>query len=417
MRFRLPADFSFSPLFALIPGLLMMAAFSAGGAVSPLEALLSGLVFVAGAAWAGLKQARTISEPVTRVDTTLASTILNALPDPVVLLDGRRRVLAANRAADELLGTGQNGRDICLTLRHPDAQRAVKASVDEGQIQAEAEIVFDAPVRRIYQMQVITVPKSEGLTVRAVVALHEITALKRVEDMRADFVANVSHELRSPLSALTGFIETLQTSAKDDVQAQERFLAIMEGEASRMTRLIDDLLSLSRIEINEHIRPKAQVNIASIITGVTDSVQLKAAKKQMRIVVEIDDDLPDVIGDADELHEVFENLIENAVKYGAEGTTIEIAAQPIAMLSETGGKGVEVAVRDHGEGIGAEHLPRLTERFYRIDKGRSRAVGGTGLGLAIVKHILNRHRGRLLVDSEIGKGSVFKVQLNAFVGN
>lgn len=416
MRFRLPADFSFAPLFALIPGLLMMAAFSASGAVSPFEELLSALVIVAGAAWAGLKQARVYHEPVTRVDTTLASTILNALPDPVVLLDARRRVLAANRAANELLGTGLNGRDICLTLRHPDAQRAVKASVDEGRPQAEAEIVFDAPVRRIYQLQVNTVPTSEGLTVRAVVALHEITALKRVEDMRADFVANVSHELRSPLSTLTGFIETLQTSAKDDPEAQDRFLTIMEGEASRMTRLIDDLLSLSRIEINEHIRPKGQVKLASIIVGVTDAVQLKAAKKEMRIAVEIPNDLPDVIGDADELHEVFENLIENAVKYGAEGTAIEVVARPIAIMAETGGAGVEVSVRDHGDGIGAEHLPRLTERFYRIDKGRSRAVGGTGLGLAIVKHILNRHRGRLSVESEIGKGSVFKVQLNAFKG-
>lgn len=416
MRFRLPADFSFAPLFALIPGLLMMAAFSASGAVSPFEEFLSALVIIAGAAWAGLKQARVYHEPVTRVDTTLASTILNALPDPVVLLDARRRVLAANRAADELLGTGLNGRDICLTLRHPDAQRAVKASVDEGQPQAEAEIVFDAPVRRIYQLQVNAVPTSEGLTVRAVGALHEITALKRVEDMRADFVANVSHELRSPLSALTGFIETLQTSAKDDPEAQDRFLTIMEGEASRMTRLIDDLLSLSRIEINEHIRPKGQVKLASIIAGVTDSAQLKAAKKEMRIAVEIPNDLPDVIGDADELHEVFENLIENAVKYGAEGTVIEVVARPIAIMAETGRAGVEVSVRDHGDGIGAEHLPRLTERFYRIDKGRSRAVGGTGLGLAIVKHILNRHRGRLSVESEIGKGSVFKVQLNAFKG-
>lgn len=416
MRLRLPPDFSFAPLFALIPGLLMMAAFSASGAVTAFEEMLSGLVIIVGAAWAGLKQARTFPEPVTRVDTTLASTILNALPDPVVLLDGRRRVLAANRAADELLGVGMNGRDICMTLRHPDAQRAVKASIDEGAAHTEAEVLFDVPVRRIYQMQVMTVPKSEGLTVRAVVALHEITALKRVEDMRADFVANVSHELRSPLSTLTGFIETLQTSAKDDPQAQERFLTIMDGEAGRMTRLIDDLLSLSRIEVNEHIRPKGSVRLASIVAGVTDSVQIKAANKQMVLSINLPADLPNVLGDADELHEVFENLIENAVKYGREGTAIEITGRVIGVMAETGAVGVEVAVRDHGDGIGAEHLPRLTERFYRIDKGRSRAVGGTGLGLAIVKHILNRHRGRLLVDSELGKGSVFKVQLNAFQG-
>ena len=414
MRLRLPPDFSLAPLFALIPGMLMLAAFGAGGAISPLEAMVCALVIAAGAAWAGLKQARTYPEPVTRVDTTLASIILNALPDPVVLLDGRRRVLAANLAADELLGEGMNGRDVCMTLRHPDAQRAVKAVVDEGALQADAEVVFDAPMRRVYQMQVMGVPKSEGLTVRAVVALHEITALKRAEDMRADFVANVSHELRSPLSTLTGFIETLQTTAKDDSEAQERFLTIMDGEAGRMTRLIDDLLSLSRIEVNEHIRPKGRVRLANIIADVTDSVQIKAAKKSIAIATELPEDLPDVAGDSDELHEVFQNLIENAVKYGAADSPITISARPIGVLTETGTAGVEVAVQDCGDGIAAEHLPRLTERFYRADKGRSRAMGGTGLGLAIVKHILNRHRGRLAIDSQVGQGSTFRVQLPVF---
>jgi len=414
MRFRLPPEFSLSPLFAVVPGLLMLAAFGIDGAISSVEAALSAGVIVAGAMWAGLKQSRTVIEPVIRVDTTLASTILNALPDPVVLLDGRRRVLAANRAADELLGGGLNGRDVCLTLRHPDAQRAVKAAVDANALQADAEVVFDAPVRRVYQMQVMRVPHSEGLTVRAVVALHEITALKRAESMRADFVANVSHELRSPLSALTGFIETLQTTAKDDPQAQDRFLEIMNGEAGRMTRLIDDLLSLSRIEVNEHIRPKGRVSLSKIFANVTDAAEIKAAKKDMVLSVELAQDLPDVVGEVDELREVFENLIENAIKYGGEGTSIAISARPIAGMMETGTAGVEVAVCDHGDGIAAEHLPRLTERFYRVDKGRSRAAGGTGLGLAIVKHILNRHRGRLLVESQIGQGSTFKVQLPVF---
>lgn len=411
MRLRLPPDFSPAPLFAVVPGLLMLAAFIADGAINGVEAVLSGLLTVAGAAWAGLRQARAVPEPVIRVDTTLASTILNALPDPVLLLDGRRRVLAANRAADELLGDGLNGRDLCLTLRHPDAQRAVKLAVGGEATHADAEVVFDAPVRRVHQMQVMRVPHSEGLTVRAVVALHEITALKRAESMRADFVANVSHELRSPLSALTGFIETLQTTAKDDAPAQERFLEIMNGEAGRMTRLIDDLLSLSRIEVNEHIRPKGRVNLIKVITDVIDSVQIKAARKNMVVNVDLPEDLPDVTGDGDELREVFENLVENALKYGGPGKPVTISARPVDAVVETGTAGVEVTVRDHGEGIAIEHLPRLTERFYRVDKGRSRAVGGTGLGLAIVKHILNRHRGRLTIDSEMGKGSTFKVQL------
>ncbi len=411
MRLRLPPDFSFAPLFALIPGLLMLAAFEAGGAVEPVEAMVCALMIVAGAAWAGLRQARAFPEPQTRVDTTLASTILNALPDPVILLDGRRRVLAANRAADELLGDGLGERDVCLTLRHPDAIRAVKSTLDEGAPKAEAEVVFDAPIHRVYQMQVMGVPKSEGLTVRAVVALHEITALKRAEEMRADFVANVSHELRSPLSALTGFIETLQTTAKDDPEAQERFLTIMDGEAGRMSRLIGDLLSLSRIEVNEHIRPTGRVRIDEVIAAVAQSVQIRADKKGMTLDIDVPEGLGDVPGDADELRQVFQNLVDNAVTYGAPDTAVAIAVQPIDYYAETGTPGLKVSVRDHGEGIAQDHLPRLTERFYRADKGRSRAMGGTGLGLAIVKHIVNRHRGRFGVTSVVGEGSVFSVEL------
>lgn len=413
MSLRLPTDFSFTPLLATIPGVLMIAAFETGGSISPIEALGCGLVLIAGAAWAGLKQAQQITEPVTHVDTALASTILNALPDPVVLLDSQRGVLAANLAADELLGANLNGVDLCMTLRHPKAQRAIKSVVDDGVVHADAEVVFDTPVRRIYQMQVMGVPKGEGIMVRAVVALHEITALKRAEDMRADFVANVSHELRSPLSALTGFIETLQTTAKDDPDAQERFLSIMDGEAGRMSRLIDDLLSLSRIEVNEHIRPTDRIKIKDVVEAVSRSVQIKAAKKGMSVEIAIPEGLSDVAGDADELHQVFQNLVDNAVTYGANDTSVVIGARSLDYYVETGTPGIEVTVRDFGDGIGKEHLQRLTERFYRVDKGRSRVMGGTGLGLAIVKHIVNRHRGRFSVDSELGEGSTFSVQLPA----
>lgn len=415
MRFKVPHDFSYAPLFATVPGLMMLAAFTADEhGLTMIETVLSGLVIVAGALWAGLKQSHSYPETVTRVDTTLASTILNALPDPVVLLDGRRRVLAANVAADELLGAGINGRDVCLTLRQPEAQQALKAVVDGGAPRAGADITFEAPMRRIYQIQVMGVPKDEGLTVRAVVALHEITALKGAETMRADFVANVSHELRSPLSTLTGFIETLRTTAKDDPAAQERFLEIMEGEAGRMTRLIDDLLSLSRIEVNEHIRPRDPVNLADMIGAILDSVSHKTAKRGVTITTDLPDDLPVVAGNTDELREVLQNLVDNAIKYGGADSMVTISAQVLEAFGETGAPGVEVAIRDQGEGIAAEHLPRLTERFYRIDKGRSRAMGGTGLGLAIVKHILNRHRGRLMVDSAVGEGSTFRVQLPVF---
>lgn len=415
MRFKIPKDFSYIPLFAAVPGLMMLAAFTAGEhGLTLTETLLSGLVISAGALWAGLRQSQPHTQTVTRVDTTLASTILNTLPDPVVLLDGRRRVLAANMAADELLGAGINGRDVCLILRQPEAQDAIKGVTEGGKPRAGGEVTFEAPMRRIYQMQIMAVPKDEGLTVRAVVALHEITALKGAETMRADFVANVSHELRSPLSTLTGFIETLLTTAKDDPNARERFLGIMDGEAGRMTRLIDDLLSLSKIEVNEHIRPRDRVDVGAIVGAIAESVSHKAQKRGVVIRLEIPEGLAAVTGNADELREVLQNLVDNAIKYGGRDSTVTISAHTLDHFAETKTPGVEVAVRDEGDGIAAEHLPRLTERFYRIDKGRSRSMGGTGLGLAIVKHILNRHRGRLLIDSTVGEGTTFRVQLPVF---
>lgn len=419
MRRQRFSEFSFAPLLALVPGLMLLAAFGADGALTPREDALCALVIVAGAVWAGLKTSRslpqTIARPqaLSRVDTSLASAILDALPDAVLLLDGRRQVVAANRAADELLGEDVHGRDVCLTLRHPDAQQAVKSALDGRTQRADAEVVFDVPVRRVYQLQVMAVPADVAFSVRAVMALHEVTALKRAEDMRADFVANVSHELRSPLSSLTGFIETLQTSAKGDEDARERFLEIMDGEAGRMSRLIDDLLSLSRIEVNEHIRPTERVHLADVIAAVAQAVQIRATKKGMTVTITMPENLPDVAGDADQLRQVFQNLVDNAVTYGADNTQVEITARALDRCAETAAPGVEISVRDFGDGISQQHLSRLTERFYRVDKGRSRAMGGTGLGLAIVKHIINRHRGRLSADSTLGEGSIFSVQLPA----
>jgi len=419
MRRQRFTDFSFAPLMALVPGLMLLAAFGADGALTVREDVMSALVIVAGAVWAGMKTSRSLPETIarpqaiTQLDTSLASAILDALPDPVLLLDGRRKVVAANRAADELLGEGVHGHDVCQTLRHPLAQRAVKSTLDGRKQHAEAEIVFDVPIHRVYQLQVMAVPGDVAFSVRAVVALHEVTALTRAEDMRADFVANVSHELRSPLSSLTGFIETLQTSAKDDADAQERFLSVMDVEARRMSRLIDDLLSLSRIEVNEHIRPTERVHLADVIGAVAQSVQIRAAKKGVAVDLSLPDDLSDVAGDADQLRQVFQNLVDNAVTYGADNTKVEITAKCLDTLVETGTPGVEITVRDFGDGIEERHLSRLTERFYRVDKGRSRAMGGTGLGLAIVKHIINRHRGRLSADSTVGEGSAFSVQLPA----
>jgi len=238
-----------------------------------------------------------------------------------------------------------------------------------------------------------------------VLTVHDLTPIRRVEEMRADFVANVSHELRTPLAALTGFIETLQGPARDDPAVRERFLGIMQAQAWRMARLIDDLLSLSRIELRAHQRPDTLVDLVPIVRLVADGLQTLARDRDVAVEITAPAEPLMVPGDRDELTRLFENLIENGLKYGASGKRVEITIAP-------DGKGeARVSVRDHGPGIAAEHLPRLTERFYRADVGESRAQGGTGLGLALVKHILNRHHGRLSIDSKVGEGATFTVCL------
>jgi len=234
---------------------------------------------------------------------------------------------------------------------------------------------------------------------------HDQTPLRRVEEMRADFVANASHELRTPLAALSGFIDTLQGPAKDDPRARERFLSIMHAQATRMARLIDDLLSLSRVELSAHVRPDTTVDIVPIIRQVADGLEPLARERQ--VLVEID--LPElqvlIAGDREELLRLFENLVENALKYGAAGGKVIVSLT--SAVSSEGTPEIRVMVRDFGPGIAPEHLPRLTERFYRVDVGDSRSQGGTGLGLSLVKHILNRHRGRLLIESVPTQGATF----------
>jgi two-component system phosphate regulon sensor histidine kinase PhoR len=224
--------------------------------------------------------------------------------------------------------------------------------------------------------------------------------------MRADFVANASHELRTPLASLSGFIETLQGPARNDPQARERFLDIMKAQANRMARLIDDLLSLSRIELKAHVQPEHQVDLGPIVRQVADGLQTLARDRGVEVRIALPPEPLFARGDRDELIRVFENLVENALKYGAAGKRVDIA-----LVREAGDNEATVAVRDYGPGIAPEHLPRLTERFYRVDVTESRAQGGTGLGLALVKHILHRHRGRLTIDSAPGKGATFTVRL------
>jgi two-component system phosphate regulon sensor histidine kinase PhoR len=231
--------------------------------------------------------------------------------------------------------------------------------------------------------------------------------------MRADFVANASHELRTPLASLSGFVETLQGSARNDPTARDRFLGIMAEQARRMSRLIDDLLSLSRVELNEHLHPQQAVDLVPIVGHVCDTLSPLARERGVELVLSRGAERLAVLGERDELIRVFENLVENALKYGASGKRVEVT-----LVSESsGGRGeAVVTVRDFGPGIAAEHLPRLTERFYRVDVETSRAEGGTGLGLAIVKHILARHRGRLAIESEPGRGAAFTVRIPLSTG-
>jgi two-component system phosphate regulon sensor histidine kinase PhoR len=233
-----------------------------------------------------------------------------------------------------------------------------------------------------------------------------------VERMRADFVANVSHELRTPLTSLIGFIETLQGPASDDPPAQQRFLGIMAEQGARMNRLIDDLLSLSRIELTEHQSPSESVDLKALISGLVAGFEPRLAQRKSRIELRFAEGLPTIAGDADQIAQVMQNLLDNAVKYGRDGSSIGLTVA-LAQPGERWPKraGLTIAVADQGGGIPREHIPRLTERFYRVDKGRSRAVGGTGLGLAIVKHIVNRHRGQLAIESEVGVGTTVSVWL------
>jgi two-component system, OmpR family, phosphate regulon sensor histidine kinase PhoR len=348
-----------------------------------------------------------------------AEAIIAAVPDPLILLDARRRMVRANAAAMDFVGALSPPRDLAAALRNPTLLAGADA-VLRGEATRVVEFTLTVPVERQLRARFARIdrPPLEGAV--AMLSLHDITELKRAEQMRADFIANASHELRTPLATLTGFIETLRGPARDDAEARERFLAIMSGQAARMARLVEDLLSLSRIELNEHVPPRGRVALAPVLDHLAQTLELRAGERDMRIRMALPSDLPEVQGDRDELAQLFQNLLDNAIKYGRIGSEITVGAETVTRSSANGETAptayVSVAVRDRGEGIAREHLPRLTERFYRVDTARSREMGGTGLGLAIVKHIVNRHRGFIEIDSTQGIGSVFTVFLRPHLG-
>ena len=337
---------------------------------------------------------------------------LETLPMPAMAIDGSERISAANTDARTLIGQGIVGRNFVTMLRQPALIETIEAVLRDSAPRTASYLANDGVQDTTYRVSVRPVPAERIL----VLCFSDVTHLEQAGQMRRDFVANVSHELRTPLTALIGFIETLRGPAREDAAARDRFLDIMEGEAARMTRLVGDLLSLSRVEGDERVRPRDEVNLTELLGSVLRTLTPLADEADVKLVPDLGEQPVLMTGDADQLMQVFTNLIENAIKYGASGKKVDISLTITDRDPALRAPGIRVIVRDYGPGIDAVHLPRLTERFYRADSHRSRALGGTGLGLAIVKHIINRHRGRLRVESELGEGAQFMVILPQRIG-
>ena len=400
-------------LAVLVAGAGVLAAVVVALGLSPVAAFAIGagvaLAVVAAVRSAAPPSVQPVPAPAAAMSSGFGRALIEKLPTPLLLVTPTGRVSYANPAAREALPRLQAGVHFSHLIRAPAFVEAVGATLADG---AERTVRFAAAQgrERFFEARVGFLPPGEafGPEALAIVQIEDRTETRRAEQLRSDFVANASHELRTPLASIIGYIETLQHHARDDAEARERFLGIMAREAGRMQRLVDDLMSLGRIEMSEHLRPVELWSLNRI--AAESAAALLPVAEQQGVALEID--LPAegamVIGDRDQLAQVFTNLIDNATKYGGPGATVRVrAAAPSRAYPGRHG----VTVEDTGPGIAREHLPRLTERFYRVNVASSRNKGGTGLGLAIVKHILNRHEGRLEVASTLGKGSAFTVWL------
>ncbi len=384
-----------------------------------IAALLGLLVLLAGA-WAGgsyvglrratrsrlraitvAQEVRALSSEVASLRAQLAAeqALLERLPDPVILFGTDRNIRRLNAEARATLGAGAPA-----LLRMPAFRSALDDAVGGG-AETFVDLTLPVPIARELHVRIMPVEGSKG---PVIALLSDRTRERAIERMRADFVANASHELRTPLASLIGFIDTLRGPAADDPAAQHRFLGIMAEQAQRMNRLIDDLLGLSRIELTEHLAPSGRVDVAGLIETTAAGLDPLFTARSVTLETTIAPGLPTIVGDGDQLGQVLQNLLENAIKYGRDGSVIHIDARRI---SRGGVDGLTFSVRDEGVGIAATHIPRLTERFYRVNTRRSREVGGTGLGLAIVKHIVNRHRGQMRIESSEGVGTTVTIWL------
>ena len=341
--------------------------------------------------------------------TATARDILRVLGIPAVLIGPDERILVVNAPAEKLLGRNTEGRHFITALRQPGLLDTIEQVQRDGTVRETRYLTNDGQHDLTYRATcgAVAIQGRRGI----LVSFQDVTPEEQAGQMRRDFVANVSHELRTPLTALLGFIETLQGPARKDPAAQERFLGIMAAEAERMNRLVSDLLSLSRVEADERVRPVDPVDVGRVIEQTRHGLSYLAEERGIGLSVHLPETPVILPGDADQLRQVLTNLAENAIKYSERGDTVRLVLGVPDYDTRLRGRGVRISVADSGPGIDAVHLPRLTERFYRVDSHRSRELGGTGLGLAIVKHIVNRHRGRLQVDSKVGEGTTFTVIL------
>ncbi|QIE42582.1 ATP-binding protein [Meridianimarinicoccus aquatilis] len=343
------------------------------------------------------------------MDGEFLRSILSGVPLPIVLVGQDERIHRLNPLAVKLFGSNMEGRHFLTVLRQPSIIDCLTDTLRRGVAHETRYSRKDHSQETLYR--VVCTPVGDATRAGVMASFEDVTSIETAGQMRRDFVANVSHELRTPLTALIGFIDTLRGPARNDAAARDRFLITMEREAERMNRLVNDLLSLSQVETEERIRPTDLQDVPALVDSVCHNLRPLSDDMQVALEVIPNVTLPKVLGDGDQLRQVFVNLIENAMKYGRDGGRVTIAFEVINRDPILAGPAVAIIVKDYGPGIDSIHIHRLTERFYRADDHRSQQLGGTGLGLAIVKHILNRHRGRLKIESKVGEGSCFAVLL------
>ncbi|MGE4410584.1 MAG: ATP-binding protein [Sphingobium sp.] len=388
----------------------MLSAALTGASLEQLAILLTTGALLLFILWDRHGPAMTAATPLPRISPTQElidmpgfRKVVEGLSEPVLLVE-RGKVELANAGARKLLGNHIIGEDVRIAIRHPAAAERL-TSPDPLEEPVQIDIVGLGTRNQRWSMQIIPIDETQGAQ-RLFVHLADESGAYAAERVRGDFVANASHELRTPLAAILGFVETLQDpNAGGDAKTRERFLSILENEAHRMQQLVDDLMSLSRIEADKYRLPATQIVMPALVEEVLNTCRQNLGTRGADIIAEISDDVTAIQGDRTQISQLLHNLVSNSAKYGRPGSpiTVRLTAAPPSMI--------RLEVSDEGEGIAPDHLPRLTERFYRVDSGRSRAMGGTGLGLAIVKHIVERHRGRLDINSIIGKGTTVSVLL------